>query len=228
MSATLTEPPTARTGDLFPGAENAPSEPGVERGSGVVSKPAVTPSDAPQGSDGGRPSPEALLEAGPPPAPVKGRPGRKPGTLTGVPRVGGRFAPAGGGGIAGAPAGGTSSGAEGAPSLPPAPGALALAPEPPKAPAPPWEERDIAPLVGLAFRTAGKVRRCPEAWAVDDPTREYLARSIVAVANKYDLWRRFREEIQLAVGVSVTVYGCLEAERIVKAREKREKEGRTE
>lgn len=173
-----------------------------KRGTGRVEPERSSKGTAPPASAerGGRPTPESILAA--PPSiepPGKGPGGARPGA--GRPRKDGAPPAA----VPGAPA------APGEPEEPPAP------------PPPPWTEKETAPLVGLAFTQAGKFRKCPEAWAIDEPTKLYLASRIVAVANKYGLMSRFREEILLGIGVTITVYGCMLAEEAIKARKAEEK-----
>lgn len=118
------------------------------------------------------------------------------------------------------------------------------APEPiPAAPAPeavpfvPWTAEECGQVAGMGFGLFGQTRPFPQAWQLHkcNPEREAckcdpstgvcphdlahkVGTRIAAVANKYNLGGRFKEEIQLAATIAFCVVSCGMAEQeLVKA-----------
>lgn len=115
------------------------------------------------------------------------------------------------------------------------------APEPiPAAPAPeavpfvPWTPEECGQVAGLGFSLFGQTRPFPQAWNLHKCKEGACQRDaagscahdhamkvggrIAAVANKYNLGGRFKEEIQLAATIAFCVVSCGMAEQeLVKA-----------
>jgi hypothetical protein len=90
----------------------------------------------------------------------------------------------------------------------------------------PWTGEELAPVAGGAFAAAGKWRafrlrghvpeewrnRVQGAWFLPPEVEKRVGDRMAAVANKHNLWTRFKEEIQLAAVVVLCFKGCVEAE----------------